>query len=783
MSLSSSHTVDFNWLSPANLLLTLTPSFDDLFLSTLFSIHILPFLKTHVSSHPTQRQIVFEVIGRRLVKEHFSGMVDTPQILEKPFMTNDVKMKLIEEFKDILTEYIVKSAKEAELIKDPTVTEFQKTLRSTYENELNTFKASKKLSLDLQEDEIRRRTTSSHSAGPLIPLHLTGRRKENRVECYNEVGSALTSLLKGAAFQIHPKSVPFEIMDYFCGEGFLERVPLVVFNKVVGRIWPGSLRRYAYEIHLRLGGRDFRTVVVNAAAEKNIEDPTFTSINFLLSHSLKTAIEESMDEENEGVIFEFARRVLNMFYTMTGKNSLQMSYTLLPFIWQFKAADEYEMCGLFGEFFSRHMSLPTSEVAAAAQSLLMSLDPVLHQHLAETFVKNRPASEAQHEAAFNDGEKKIEALFREMVDICFVSLLNSTQLAFVWDHNFLYGWRNSCCALFCVDILVLQRQKLVYFEGDVAACLKKLRQNRNHILTSQLMERFKYYREKGLIPDIDASTFADDEDVGEEGSGVVSSPRQGSSKLPLLFNFHDKDYKLPEITPSGDLINHAESPRFNELMDNYDAEIVERMGYLVMMVQENSAATNIQSLYRGRSIRQQFKEGNYWENKSRAAEMRAKRDATAKASLLLRRMMKGAIARRRVKKMKAERAVELKRKGLRDDTKDKSYEVVFEGEGSLGFTLRACSEDNLEEAKQHGLVGGKISMEKPLPEVSTVKEDSRAEKKTIAPGDLLLSINEEVIVLKKLKKTVKKAREGGAKATFKFMRGLRVRVGAHTALA
>lgn len=49
-------------------------------------------------------------------------------------------------------------------------------------------------------------------------------------------------------------------------------------------------------------------MVVNAAAEKNIEDPTFTSINFLLSHSLKTAIEESMDRENEGVIFEFARR-------------------------------------------------------------------------------------------------------------------------------------------------------------------------------------------------------------------------------------------------------------------------------------------------------------------------------------------------------------------------------------------------------------------------------------------------------------------------------------------
>ena len=48
---------------------------------------------------------------------------------------------------------------------------------------------------------------------------------------------------------------------------------------------------------------------------------------------------------------------------------------------------------------------------------------------------------SQFELSSNSGEKKIEALFREIVELCFVSLLNTTQLAFVWDHNFLYGWR------------------------------------------------------------------------------------------------------------------------------------------------------------------------------------------------------------------------------------------------------------------------------------------------------------------------------------------------------
>ncbi|GMH72926.1 hypothetical protein TrST_g2512 [Triparma strigata] len=756
-----------SWLTPSNSFLTLTPRFDDLFLSTLFPSHILPFLGTQIT-HPTSRQIVFEVIGQKLVREYFGEEEDKPWILEKPYMREEEKRVLIEEFRKSLTSYMLQSCASSSFLTCSEVESFRQTLRQSYINELNSFKTSKKLTQKLKDEKRNRARTGSN---------ITFRSKNNLFECYDEVGAGIVSILDGSAFLKDPKDIPLNVKDYFCGEGYMATVEAEVFKRLEGRWWPKGIRRKLYLGRLGGGGDRYRTVIFNAAQEKNIEDPRRTRIDFMLSHALRNAIGESMEGEGDADTFERARMVGNMFYTMTGKNSLQMAYTLLPFTWQFKEVDEWEMTGIFGEFFSKYMSLPTSEVAAAAQSLLRSLDPLLHAHLGETFVKNRPASEAQHEVSFNSGEKKIEALFREMIDICFVSLLNPTQLAFVWDHNFLYGWRNSCCALFCVDILILQRQKLMYFEGDIVGCLKKLRQNRNHILTSQLMERFKYYREKGLIPSIDASTFVDDEKRGVNDGEVMGSPRTQSSKLPLLFNFHDKDYKLPEITPSGDLINRAESPRFNKLMDKYDPEIVERMGYLLMMVQENSAATNIQSLYRGKSIRLQFKEGTYWQNKTKAEEMKAKNAAVAKASLLLRRMMKGAIARRRVRKVKAERAAELKRKGLRDDTKDKAYEVVFEGEGSLGFTLRACSEENLEEAKKNGLVPGKVTMEKPLPEVSTVKEDSKAEKETIAPGDLLLSINGEVCTLKKLKKTVKKAREGGAKATFKFMRGLFVKVG------
>jgi hypothetical protein len=45
------------------------------------------------------------------------------------------------------------------------------------------------------------------------------------------------------------------------------------------------------------------------------------------------------------------------------------------------------------------------------------------------------------------------------------------------------------CALFCVDLLILQRHNLMYFTGDIGDCLKVLRQNQRDVLTSELMDR------------------------------------------------------------------------------------------------------------------------------------------------------------------------------------------------------------------------------------------------------------------------------------------------------
>ena len=206
---------------------------------------------------------------------------------------------------------------------------------------------------------------------------------------------------------------------------------------------------------------------------------------------------------------------------------------------------------------------------------------------------------------------------------------------------------------------------------------------------------------------------------------------------------------------------------------DYDEQVVGRVEYLLMMVQENCAATTIQGSWRGKSARIK-----------RATNASA---SELKARLMLQRMMRGAIARRRVRKAKAERKLDRKKKGLADDTENKVYEVDFVmGEGSLGFSLRACSEEHLIEAKKEGLLGNpdKFSMEKPLPEVAKVNEGSKAEKETIAPGDLILEVNGKTLTLKQLKKAIKKAKEdgGGAGIKLKFMRGLKIIVGAGVSL-
>ena len=374
-------------------------------------------------------------------------------------MMEDDHQKMLEEFRHNLAVHIVESCKKAKFHNDPALKAFEDSLRKTYENETMTFKAIKtqKKKREEEAERSRKRTASGGSS----MFGFIGKRKSIRVETHDEIGSALRSLLDSSAFAKPPRSVPTNMMNFFTSGGdidlgedgkenrgpstFLGKIPLMIYNKIVGRIFPGPLRVHSYFVHLTSNDTsDFKTAILNAAAEKGIEDVTRTSIDFMLSHSLRTAVEESMAEDHEGqfeIQFQFGRKVLNMYYTLTGKNNLQMSYTILPFIWQLKGVDEWEMCGLFSQFVAKYMSLPTSEVAAAAQSLLLSLDPLLHSHLGDTFNKHRPASEAQFEASFNSGEKKIEGLFREIIDLCFVSLLNTTQLAFVWDHNFLYGWR------------------------------------------------------------------------------------------------------------------------------------------------------------------------------------------------------------------------------------------------------------------------------------------------------------------------------------------------------
>ena len=174
-----------------------------------------------------------------------------------------------------------------------------------------------------------------------------------------------------------------------------------------------------------------------------------------------------------------------MLHTLTGKERSEMKYVLLPLLWNFDNLNEYEIVGLLESFEKDHMSLPTSEVAAAAQTVLAALDPNLHKHLGGTLVHNSKVNVS----AFNSGGKKIEELVRQMIDMGFVSLLNRTQLEFVWDHNFLFGWRESCCALFCVDIMFLHRQRLMRFRGGVLDCLTLMRQHKDNILTSQLMDR------------------------------------------------------------------------------------------------------------------------------------------------------------------------------------------------------------------------------------------------------------------------------------------------------
>ena len=311
----------------------------------------------------------------------------------------------------------------------------------------------------------------------------------------------------------------------------------------------------------------------------------------------------------------------------------------------------------------------------------------------------------------------------------------------------------------CVDIIILQRQHLMKFNGDIARCLVLLRQHRNGIYTTDLMERFKYYKGKGLIPDINAKIFDTEKDAAIDLLDHASDvPR--NVKLPLLFNFKDEHYKHEDFSK-------------NRNKSKYNREIVKAIDEMIQGIEMTAGATKVQSLFRGKSNRRMVEDRKV----SSASQLRAR--------MLLQRLMRGAIARRRVKKAKEARRRTLMAEGKEDDTKNKTYSVVFKGEEGLGFTVRGCSSENLDIATQLNLLSSLKGYEKAmsnkeplkLPEVSSVKENSYAESETIAPGDLILGINGKICELKKLKKKVHGAREGGKAVNFLFMRGARVRVG------
>ena len=378
------------------------------------------------------------------------------------------------------------------------------------------------------------------------------------------------------------------------------------------------------------------------------------------------------------------------------------------------------------------------------------------------------------------GARKVEGLFREIIDLCFVGLLGKKQLEFVWDHCFLYGWRGSVAALFCVDLVILQRHNLMYFGGGIGECLKVMRGNRTDILSSELMDRMAYYLEKDLVGDMILDVWREEDEV-RGGYGV-------RGRLEMLFKFKDDDYSLSENERA------ATSPRLDELEGRYNEEVVGCIRSLMESVVKVVAAVKVQALLRGKNTRRMVadKGSAFWE-KRRAAGMGKESPAGKVAGggvagagmglLVIQKFLRSAVARRRVKKAKESRLKKLEMEGKADDTEEVVIEVEFDvgrlAEGGLGFKCRAAFEENVALAIERGLVESQEEgME--LAEVNTVGEGGYAEEMCVAPGDLLLEIAGKTVKFKKLRKSVEKAKSNGLNngiVKMKFMRGVRVKAG------
>ena len=323
----------------------------------------------------------------------------------------------------------------------------------------------------------------------------------------------------------------------------------------------------------------------------------------------------------------------------------------------------------------------------------------------------------------------------------------------------------------------------MYFSGSVGDALGVLRENKHDVVTKQLMERWEYFYEKDLVGDMDLGVF--EQDRSSEGEARREEARREGSRLDKLFRFRDKDHKLPVNDALGS------SRRLDLLSYKYDLGVTECVGALLESAEKRSAATQVQALLRGKNARRVVASPNFFKRRVAESAARKKKQKllvdAVNSTLVVHKFLRDAVARRRAKKAKEARKKELESEGKADDTADDVFEVEFvvlSKDSSLGFKCRAAGEENLERAKKLGLLGKKEI--DGLPEVSIVEDGGKAEKMTVAPGDLLLEVGGKPTKLKKLKKAVEKAKAskedggGGGVIKVKFMRGARIRAGAKT---
>jgi len=201
---------------------------------------------------------------------------------------------------------------------------------------------------------------------------------------------------------------------------------------------------------------------------------------------------------------------------------------------------------------------------------------------------------------------------------------------------------------------------------------------------------------------------------------------------------------------------------FNSVQAHKMTKVNEAIDFLIWNVFEKvdlaENATKLKAAWRGKKTREEIKDPDFWKQRhKKTLEIRG----NMKAALLMQRLWKGVIARRRVKKAKAERAAKLKEQGIVDDTEEKIFLFEFPA-GSMGMKTRAGAG---EEGKE-------------WIEVASVKEDGVAEKATVKAGDKILEINGEPFAhFRKLKKKIKECLKlNDGKITIKFERAEKLKL-------